>query len=183
MRRLLSREDPGAVRGRSLPPLTSTDISTTAPATAEAAKREPTWARRAREHEEAQAEVMALLHQISASTGGLLALNRSAPPNDVLLQATYIVPASGVWTASWEQHFASVLVANLSAASLEVTSQVATETKPSQGAGVLIVPSGIWRLVPMRGTALSIYGAATSVFDLAVWVRPQGAGGGACGTG
>lgn len=183
MRRLNAHRGHDQSRGRADQPLISTDISTQVAPTVTAKKREPNWQRRALEKERQQAQVMNLLEQIEASTGGLLALSKAPPMNDVLAQGTYLVPAGGVWTTGFAQAFAAVMVANLSAHELCVAAAVPAEAKPPQGAGVLFVPSGFWRLVPMRGTALTVYGTATSKFDLAVYIRPQPPAGGQCGTG
>ena len=175
MRRLASRGAPDHQ-------LITTDISTQIPATpAGDERKEPRWERKRRDAEENQARAMALLEQMTASIGGILALTKAPPPNDVLLQGTYVVGAGGTWENSWEQAFAAVGIANLSAAVMYATSFAAGETAAKTGAGVIIVPSGIWRLVPMRGTALTIYGTAGATFDLQVFVRPRTPAAGSCG--
>lgn len=170
-------------RGQGDQQLISTDISLQVPPTEVGTKHEPGWEKRRREHNESQARAMNLLEQMAASMGGLLALNQSAPPNDVLLQGTYLTSTQGVWAGSWEQHFAAVALANLSGHSLTLTSFAQSEAAPKTGTGVVVVPSGFFRVVPMRGSALTVYGTAASLFDIAVYIRPRTPEAGQCGLG
>lgn len=170
-------------RGRMDTQLISRDLSATAPPTVETPKREPNWERRQREHDERQARVMNLFEQMAASMGGILAVSKAPPLNDVLLQGAYTLGAGGVWARTWPQPFAAVAIANLGAEAITVSSAIAATGAPKAGAGVLVVPSGIFRVVPMRGTSLTLYGTATGAFDIAVFIRPRTPQAGSCGTG
>jgi hypothetical protein len=175
MRRLLTTEEhrqPKESRGYSLVPTERTDISATVPQTP-TARREPNWKRRAREAEQAQARAMALFEQMTASMGGILALTQAPPIDDVLLQGTYTIPASGAWSQSWPQPFAAVAVAALTLGTLTVVAAPPQAAKPAQGSGMFVCRSRAWRCVPMRGTALTVYGGTGTIFDVCVFIRPQ----------
>ena len=169
-------------RGRMDDQLISRDLSATAPPTVEGKKREPSWERRWRQQEERQARIMNLFEQMSASMGGVLSVVKAPPLNDVLLQGTYALGAGGTWVRNWPQAFSAVAVANIAATSLTVTSALEGAAAPAGGAGVVVVPSGYFRVVPMRGNSLTLYGTAGEAFDVAVFIRPRTPSAGACGT-
>jgi hypothetical protein len=138
------------------------------------------WKARQYERDQAAAGAGALLAQMEAHLGGIFSALKAPPVNDVLGQTAAIIPASGVWSRSWPQAFASVSVANLGAAPITVT-QANSINAPSEGPGVAIVAGGYSRVVALRGTELAIWGPPGTPLDVTVYARPREPSSGSCG--
>ena len=162
------------------PPLQSTDISVQVerPINPRPLHR---WEQKAQDQMLAQTEAMAVLEQMAASMGGILDFMRAAPEGDVLFAGSRIMPPAGYDTLAFPVAFSAVNIGNTSAASLvlHASGPMTSGAAPAQGAGVFTVRTGIQRTVPVRGNALTIYGAAAAAYDLAVYVRPRDASSGA----
>lgn len=98
--------------------------------------------------------------------------------NSVLDVRTFAFPASGVVVFDYHVAAGSVQVANLSG-SASVTVQAGTqtsETPPTSGTGVQVVPAQSWMSVPIGARAVTLYGAAGERVSLQVFAGMQAYG-------
>lgn len=136
--------------------------------------REPTgWQQRQATAEAHQVAMLNAWNQMAVSLGNILDFARAPAPGDVLAQITHVIPASGVITRTFPVEFAAVMVANSSTGILTISSQPPMSQAPSKGTGVVVVPPGISRTMPMRGTVVTIYGPVGSTFDFVVFSKPR----------
>lgn len=131
------------------------------------------WERRQQQDELAAAETSNLLAQMEAHLGGLLTLAKAPPQSDVLVQATYALSTEGIWSATWPVNFAAVYVANRGTATLTVVAGPPQAQPPARGTGIFTVAPNVYRVLPLRSTVLTLYGAEGAVFDLVAFVRPR----------
>jgi hypothetical protein len=152
----------------------ATDVSTQIPDPS-THRPERRWETRAREQELAQTEAAALLEQMAASMGGILAFMEAPPVGDVLVQTTRIMPAAGFDTLQWKAVAQAITVANLSGQLMTVHADAPNVSgqAPPAGVGVFNVFPGIMRTVATRAHSITVYGAAGSVYDVTAYARPR----------
>lgn len=163
--------------GPTPPPTVSTDLSATvdgkAPPRVHQRLTPKHWQQREIQRDEQTTALLNVLNQMAQRLGGILALDQAAAKGDVLAARSVLIGAAGVRETSWKQAAASVVVANHSPGDVVVTSAVSQSQAPLVGTGVFRVPAGIVRVLPMRGTAVSIYGLAGALVDVVALARPR----------
>ncbi len=154
-----------------------------------AAKRERSWDKMREREAQEELEFRTTMLQMSQSIGGIFSLLKAPPINDVLASMSGVIGADGngkaFFTRTFSQSFSSVFFENISASELVVAAGPPSPdgNAPGRSQGVFWVPAGYYRVVPLRGTAFTIYGPIGSNFDITVYARPQTPSAGACGQG
>jgi hypothetical protein len=130
--------------------------------------------------EERQSEALAnqnallnMWQQTAESIGGLLALTKANAPGDALGTGTELIGAGGANERRFPGNFQSVAVTNFSAGTLVVAAAPAQSQAPSVGPGVYNVPAGCYRVVPLRGSVVTVYGIANAAYDLTTYSKPR----------
>jgi hypothetical protein len=143
------------------------------------------YERRELEREHKYVEQQAVLEQIEAHAGGLVSAMKAAAKGDVLYQGTVMIGPAGEWTLGWPVEFQAISIANTSTTSLTVLAGPPTGSgaPPNVGAGQFLLPAGIMRTAALRGHAVTVYGAAGTLFDVALYSRPREPVAGPCGPG
>jgi hypothetical protein len=136
--------------------------------------KEPSWERKRRERAEAGVRVMNLLQQIEGHLGGILSATLAVPRGDLLMQGVVAIGPEGFWTRSWPEAFAAVeVLAWSTTGTITVAAAGPAGGVPSQGANVARVPANAYRVLNLRGSALTLYGAPGDLVDVTVYVRPR----------
>ena len=131
------------------------------------------WEQRQAAAAEQQTAVLNAWNQVAAHLGGILDLARAPAKGDVNAQLSLVIPSSGYIQRGFPATFETVAVANNGSGTLTVAEGPAMTEAPTLGGGLFTVGAGIWRMNPMRGTVVTVYGAAGSAFDLTVLSRPR----------
>jgi hypothetical protein len=169
--------DTPAANGRPIGTVQS-DLGRFDPPRVEDQKKPHGWEQRQIAAERYQTALLNEFQQIAAHLGDVLNLMRAPAPGDVLAQLQLVVPAAGVVARSFPAGYQAIAVANTGASTLTVSSQPPMTQAPSSGTGVATVAGGVFRVIPMHGTAVSIYGPPGATFDLIVYSRPRPASAG-----
>lgn len=125
---------------------------------------------------EALANQTALLNawqQMAESIGGLLVLTRANAPGDAIGTGSQLIGPAGVRHWTFPANFQSVAVANFSGSPMTVAAAPPQSQAPTVGPGVYVVPAGAYRVVPLRGAVITIYGPAGAPFDLTTYSKPR----------
>ncbi len=160
--------------------LVSTDVSATIP-NPKPPRPLKGWQERALEREQAAVDAGRLLSNMNAHLGGILAAIKAPPMGDVLGHVMLEVPASGVAELRWPDTFQAITLTNLSLNSLTAHAAPPQGFVPTVGSGLMAVLPSIQRTQPLRGTVLSIYGAAGSLCEVTAYSRPRDPAAGPCG--
>lgn len=131
------------------------------------------WQERQVERERQSTALLNVFHQMLERMGGILALTQAAAAGDVLGARSLTLPTAGFLSATWKQPAQTVVVANHSPADMVVVAGTGQGQAPTVGTGVFRVPAGVGRVLPMRGTAITVYGIAGAAFDVVALARPR----------
>lgn len=170
------------------PPVTRERLAR-ASSTVTGAHRERAWERRAERKESEAVMSASVVEQMLASIGGLQSVLLAAVNNSVLasISATILGTDNGFKTWDWKENFASIAFSNLSAGELVLQAGPASPSGAPPGrassGGVIWVPAGYARVVSMRDSAITVYGATGQSFDFVAYTRPQPPAWGPCGQG
>jgi hypothetical protein len=110
---------------------------------------------------------------MSATMGGILALDQAAAAGDVLAGLSLTFPASGVLARAWKQPAQAVAVANHTPADVLVSVANIQGTPSAVGSGVYRVPAGTLRVLNVRSTIITLYGLAGGLVDFVAFSRPR----------
>jgi hypothetical protein len=163
--------------GPTPPPTTSSDLSATheghAPPRVHELVTPKAWQERQAQRDNKATALLNVMDQMAERLGGILALDQATARGDVLGALSATIPANGVLTRGWKQAAAAVVVANFTPADVLVVSAVPQTSAPGPGTGIFRVPSGVARVLHMRGTAVSVYGLAGGSVDIVALARPR----------
>lgn len=153
--------------------LAQTDVGAYDPPRVQAHRPVKRWEER---QDEALGNQNALLNawqQMSESLGGLLVLTRANAPGDAIGTGTQLIGANGANQRTFPANYQSIAVTNFSGSSMTVAAAPPASQAPSVGAGVYVIPSGCYRMVPLRGTVVTVYGAPGASYDLTAYSKPR----------
>jgi hypothetical protein len=160
------------------PAIVSSDLSATeddgsSPPRVHAARAPKHWEERRIERDRQTAALLNVFRQMSATMGGILALDQATAAGDVLAGVSLTFPSSGVLARSWKQAAAAVAVANHTPADVLVSVANIQGTPSAVGSGVYRVPAGTLRVLNLRSTIVTLYGLPGGLVDLVAFARPR----------
>jgi hypothetical protein len=130
------------------------------------------------EHLAQLTQLVAMQHQAAlASTLKLTQLTDlllAQSLNGILETRTVQFGADGGFGRTYRVPFASVWVMNNSGQPVTLTTNPKEMSAPSQGVGVVPIPTGISVLVPITGNHFQLYGTAGTLVTFSVTAKPVG---------
>lgn len=139
-------------------------------------RRQHSWEIHEQRLEDERKQLLSVLAQIAASTGGTFSALTNPPENDVLFAGVVLLGATGVWEDEWKQPCASVFAMDLNSMGPYLVTQQAPpdgSASPRQGAGSFQVLQNVAMTFPMRSNSIAIVGPAGGMLNVAVFARPQ----------
>jgi hypothetical protein len=131
------------------------------------------WEERQHEGLANQNALLNAWQQMAESLGGLLVLTRANAPGDAIGTGTLTINANGANERKFPANFQSVAITNFSGSNMTVAAAPAQSQAPSVGAGVYVIPGGTYRIIPIRGAVVTVYGTPGSVYDLTTYSKPR----------
>lgn len=131
------------------------------------------WEERQGEAIANQTALLNMWQQASESLGGLLDLARANAPGDAVGTGTEVIGAAGANQRGFPANMQAVALTNFSGSPMVLTAAPAQSQAPLVGPGVYIVPAGCYRVVPLRGAVVTVYGVAGSSYDMTAYSKPR----------
>jgi hypothetical protein len=131
------------------------------------------WEERQGEAIANQTALLNMWQSASESLGGLLALTRANAPGDAIGTGTELINAAGANQRGFPGNFQAVALTNFSGFSMTLAAAPAQSQAPSVGPGIYVVPAGCYRVVPLRGAVVTVYGPPGAAYDLTAYSKPR----------
>jgi len=167
------RRRPGRDRQESSTTLPQSDLGRFDPARVQAHRPVKRWEERQDEAIANQTALLNMWQQMSASLGGLLVLTRANAPGDALGTGTELIGPNGANQRGFPGTFQSVAITNFGSTAMTLTAAPAQSQAPTVGPGVYVCPAGCYRVIPLRGTVVTVYGAPGASYDLTTYSKPR----------
>lgn len=169
MRRRLERRDPETASTM----LAQSDVGRLDPPRVHDTRPMKRYQEKRQDLEAMQTAVLSALTQTALSIGGLLDLMRANAPGDAIGTGSQIIKAAGVNERLFPAGFQSVAITNFSGSPMVVAAAPAASQAPLIGPMVYVVPAGCYRVVPLRGAVVSVYGVVGANYDLTTYSKPR----------
>lgn len=153
--------------------LPQTDIGAYDPPRVSAHRPVKRWEERQGEAIANQTALLNAWQQMSESLGGLLVLTRANGPGDALGTGTLLIGPNGANQRVFPGNFQSVALCNFSPAPMTLAAAPPATQAPAVGPGVYVVPAGCYRVVPLRGNVVTVYGTPGATYDLTTYSKPR----------
>jgi hypothetical protein len=118
-------------------------------------------------------QLLAAQRELNDTTTQRAARLQSQVVNGVLEAGTWALDSTGQLTRTYHAAIGSIVITNLTGATLIVASASPGPSAPATGDGVHQIPANLVMTLPIASRQLTIYGTAAALVGLQVWTGLQ----------